>query len=97
MSRFEPKEPENFDTLSYAVCGYCRNRSSEACIKKCVPEGLYRYFEPVPLEEWDNPPALPPMRELLEHRPATRLALVYMALHYLREEAIRSKPPLYNG
>lgn len=88
-------DPDSYDAIRYAVCGYCANISRQICIEDCVPEGLYRCLEPVPLEEWDNPPELPNMDELLGHEAITRLALLKLAIHYLREDAVRTRRPLY--
>lgn len=70
------------------VCAYCANRTSDAC-PACREEGTYRALSPERLPAWELPPELPPFRELLEMPAAERLALVYLGLHYLREERVR--------
>jgi hypothetical protein len=87
-------EPENVDAIGYVVCGYCRNRGETSCMTECVPEGLYRHLCPARLEEWEFPPGLPDMDEMLGYDSATRLALVKLALHYLGEEVVKLKRPL---
>ena len=84
--------PEGKDAIRYAVCGYCRNRGQPVCLTRCSREGLYRHLGPVVLEDWDHPPEVPNMEELLAYDAVTRLALVQISLHYLREGYIRVQP-----
>ena len=84
--------PEGKDAICYAVCGYCQNQGQASCLTRCRTEGRYRYLEPVVLEEWDHPPEIPGMGDLLSYDAVTRLALVKLSLHYLREGYIRVQP-----
>ena len=59
--------PEGKDAIRYAVCGYCRNQGQPVCLTRCRSEGLYRELEPVVLEEWDHPPEIPGMSDLLSY------------------------------
>ena len=95
MSDLAPiTDPEAPDTLRIAVCGSCRNHRKEMCVTECVPKGLFHCLEPVTLDEWDTHPTFPLMKDLIELRAVTRLALVSLAGHYLREECLRFKKPL---
>ena len=91
-NRCAPVKPEGKDAICYAVCGYCRNQGQPSCRTQCRQEGRYRYLEPVALEEWEQPPEIPGMDELLSYDGVTRLALVKISLHYLREGHIRVQP-----
>ncbi len=66
------------------ICVWCRNRHNEVCVERCQPEGKYRGLEPEPLEVWEQPPELPPFRELLDLSPSERLALLYLDAYYRR-------------
>ncbi len=92
----KPVKPEGADVITYAICGYCRNRGTDSCLTECRKEGLYRYLEPIALEEFDNPPEIPSMNDLLSYDAVSRLAFIRLSLHYLREFMVQAKPPLYD-
>ena len=48
----------------------------------CQAEGRYRYLDPAPLPHWEQPPELPPFRELLDLTASECLAFVYLDAHY---------------
>ena len=64
------------------ICIWCRNRGQEVCLERCQAEGRYRYLEPEPLAQWEQPPELPSFRELVDMSASERLALVYLDAHY---------------
>ena len=64
------------------ICVWCGNRMQEVCMVRCQEEGRYRYLEPEPLPGWEQPPELPPFRELLDLSASERLAFVYLDAHY---------------
>ncbi len=85
MSRpttYAPEEPEGIGMIRSVVCLYCQNRLRQGCIEECAPEGLFRNLEPRELDMWHYPPRLPSMRKLLEYAPVTRMALLYLVVHY---------------
>jgi hypothetical protein len=64
-----------------SVCVYCANKSREPCFE-CKKEGKYRQLEPAALFNWEFPPDLPSMREMVDLPPAERLAMMWLALKY---------------
>ena len=68
------------------ICTWCINREQEACVEKCQPEGSYRYLEPDGLSDWEQPPELPPFRELVDLSARERLALIYLNSVYRQTE-----------
>jgi hypothetical protein len=61
------------------ICTYCANKSSGSC-PTCQEEGKYRYFEPDSLADWELPPELPSMRQLVDYPPYERLAILYLSV-----------------
>lgn len=77
-----PERPDGIGAIKNVVCAYCRNNLKHGCITECAPEGLYRNLEPMELAIWQYPPKLPSMAKMLEYAPVTRLALMYLVVHY---------------
>ncbi len=75
--------------LDPRICAYCVNRGRERCVTSCVPEGKFRHLEPVALEFWEEPPRLPPYREMVDMSPFAVRALMWLSLYYL--EATRER------
>ena len=71
------------------VCAYCINRGRERCVTECVPEGKFRYLEPVALEDWEQPPPLPPYRVMVDMRPYTVRAVIWLSEYYA--QALRER------
>lgn len=82
-----PEKPDGMGVIKYLVCAHCRNSLRQRCIEECAPEGLYRNLEPRELGMWLYPPRLPSMAKLMECAPVTRLALMYLVLHYIQKDA----------
>ncbi len=78
-----PEQPDGIGVIKNVVCRYCQNKLRQGCIEECAPEGLYRNLEPMELDLWHDPPKLPRMAKFLEYGPVTRLALMYLVLHYV--------------
>lgn len=78
-----PEQPDGFGVIKNIVCAYCRNKLRHGCIAVCAPEGLYRNLEPMELGNWQRAPKLPNMSKLMDYAPVTRIALMYLVLHYV--------------
>lgn len=68
------------------ICGWCANRGGEACLVRCQPEAKYRYLSPEKRPSWEDRPALPDMREMVDWPAAGRLAMLWLVVHYQRDE-----------
>ena len=68
------------------ICLWCANRGGEACLAQCQREGKYRHLAPERRPDWETPPKLPPMRELVAWPAAERLAILWLVVHYQGEE-----------
>ena len=68
------------------ICVWCANRSGEACMASCGPEGKYRYLAPDTRPVWEAPPRLPPLRDIVDWPPAERLAMLWLVIYYQGEE-----------
>lgn len=60
-----------------AIQVWCRNRLKDSC-EDCH----YERLEPETLGNWELPPELPPLRELLALPARERLAFIYLVLYY---------------
>ena len=78
-----PEQPDGIGVIKNVVCACCRNSLKRGCITEYAPEGLYRNLEPRELDIWQRLPKLPSMSKLMEYAPVTRIALMYLVLHYL--------------
>lgn len=78
-----PEQPDGRGVIKNIVCAYCRNKFKHSCIAMCASEGLYRNLEPMELSIWQNLPKLPNMSTLMHYAPVTRLAFMYLVLHYV--------------
>ena len=67
------------------VCKWCLNRTHEVCLD-CRQEAKYRFLEPKPCSDWESPPELPSMRDMVEMTPYERLALIYLSVIYRQED-----------
>lgn len=77
------EQPDGIGVIKYVVCAYCRNKLRQRCIEECAPEGLYRNLEPEDFDLSRHPAKLPRMSKLVEYAPVTRMALMYLVLHYV--------------
>jgi hypothetical protein len=77
-----PEQPDGMGVIKHVVCAYCRNGLKHGCIEECAPEGLYRNLEPMALG-MKYPPKLPIMAALMKYALVTRLAMMYLVLHYV--------------
>ena len=77
-----PEHPDGSGVIKNIVCGYCGNKFKHGCIVVCAPEGLYRNLEPMALGNWQRLPKLPAMSKLMRYAPVTRIAFMYLVLHY---------------
>ena len=68
------------------ICAWCANRLGEACIAQCQAEGSYRYLAPERRPDWEPPPTLPTMREMVDWSAAERLAVLWLVVHYQSQE-----------
>lgn len=82
-----PERAEGIGVIRGVVCRYCRNQLRQHCVEACASEGLYRNLEPKTLDSWQRPPRLTGMAKLLEYAPITRLAWMYLAIHYSSQQA----------
>jgi hypothetical protein len=71
------------------IGAYCNNNGKEGCIKRCAPEGKFRYLDPAPLESWELPPELPKMKELVDLSGQAVRGIFYLALYYRQQEDIK--------
>lgn len=67
---------------NFNICVYCGNKQKEVCPRECQPEGRYRHLEPEPLREWEQPPELPPFREMVDESPHAVRAIIWLNAHY---------------
>ena len=74
--------------LNMGICIWCANREQEVCVERCRQEGKYRYLVPEALADWEEPPELPPFRELVDLPARERLGLIYLDAAY-RQMATR--------
>ena len=63
------------------ICRWCANRTVNVC-SFCQEEGKYRYFVPRRLSSWEDPPELPPYRELVDSDPYLVRVLYWLAIYY---------------
>lgn len=68
------------------IGAYCLNEGREVCVARCAPEQKFRHLEPAPLDPWELPPEIPPMRTLVELNGHTVRGIFYLALCYQQQK-----------